>query len=176
MRNLLIIISMFFVNITLAQNDSIKKILQKHFKQISEIECLYKQEKHLSMINKPLISTGIFRYDKKGDMIWEQENPFEQIYSINKKSNNTSERYINQFIISILNGEILENKKVQVSYLDNNDQYIAIITPNKNFMQNKINEIKLNFNKQSLALNSLKIIFSNNDITNINFYDLPIVD
>ena len=131
MRNLLILLMIFISNTLLGQDQSTEKSLKYYFKELVKVESKYKQEKKLSIINKPLISTGIFRYEKGGDIIWEQETPFKQIYIINEKSDNKFDEYINQFIISVLTGDILENNKLEVLYLDNKDNYIIKMTPKK---------------------------------------------
>ena len=47
MRNLIIIFYMFFANITLAQHDPIKKILQEHFKKTEKIK-IWSKNNHIS--------------------------------------------------------------------------------------------------------------------------------
>ena len=81
------------------------------------------------MINEPLVSTGILNYEKGSNFIWTQETPFKQIYLINEKAKNKFDEYINKFIISIITGEILNDKKLEVIYSQNNDKYMIIMTP-----------------------------------------------
>ena len=171
MRNLLILLMIFIPNILLGQEQSIEKALKYYFKELIKVECKYKQEKELSMINKPLISTGVFRYEKGGSVVWEQETPFKQIYLINEKSNNKFDKYINQFIMSILTGDILDNKKLEVLYSENKDRYTIIMTPKKGAMKKKIKEINITFRKKAISLSRLEIILQNSDVTKINFYD-----
>ena len=88
MRNLLILLAILIPNIMLGQEQSIEKILKEHFTNLNYIECNYKQEKKLSMLNEPLISAGIFKYKKEGNISWEQHTPFKEIFLINGKPDN----------------------------------------------------------------------------------------
>jgi len=155
----------------LGQEQSIEKILKVHFTNLNYIECNYKQEKEISMLNEPLISTGIFKYEKEGNISWEQQMPFKETFLINKKSDNKLEKNINQFILSILTGDILDDKKLEVSYSENKDNYTIIITPKKGAMKKKIKEIHLAFRKIEISLSRLEIILQNSDVTRINFYE-----
>ena len=76
MRNILILLVILIPNIILGQAQSIEKILKDHFTNLNHIECNYKQEKELSMLNEPLVSTGIFKYEKEGNISWVTANTF----------------------------------------------------------------------------------------------------
>ena len=171
MRNLLILFAILSSNILLGQEQSIEKILKAHFTNLNHIECNYKQEKELSMLNEPLISTGIFKYEKEGNISWEQQTPFKETFLINGKSDNKFDKHINQFILSILTGDILDDKKLEVSYSENKDNYTIIMTPKKGAMKKKIKEIHLAFRKIEISLSRLEIILQNSDVTRINFYE-----
>ena len=171
MRNLLILLAILSPNIMLGQEQPIDVILKAHFTNLNYIECNYKQEKEISMLNEPLISTGIFKYEKEGDISWEQQMPFKETFLINEKSDNKLDKHINQFILSILTGNILNNNKLEVSYSENKDNYTIIMTPKKGAMKKKIKEIHLAFRKTEISLSRLEIILQNSDVTRINFYE-----
>ena len=171
MRNLLTVLVILIPNIILGQEQSIEKILKAHFTNLNHIECNYKQEKELSMLNEPLISTGIFKYEKEGDISWEQQTPFKETFLINGKSNNKLDKYINQFIMSILTGDILNDTKLEVSYSVAEQSYIVVITPKKGEMKKKLKEIILTFHKEIVTLSQLDIISQNGDVSRINFFD-----
>ena len=121
----------------LGQEQSIEKILKDHFINLNYIECNYTQEKKLSMLNEPLISAGIFKYEKEGNISWEQQTPFKETFLINGKSDNKFDKHINQFIMSILTGEILNDTKLEVSYLEDKQNYIVLMTPKKGEIRKK---------------------------------------
>ncbi len=171
MRNLLILFAILSSNILLGQEQSIEKILKAHFTNLNHIECNYKQEKELSMLNEPLISTGIFKYEKEGNISWEQQMPFKETFLINGKSDNKFDKYINQFIMSILTGDILNDTKLEVSYLEDEQSYIVVMTPKKGEMKKKLKEIILTFHKEIVTLSQLDIISQNGDVSRINFFD-----
>tara|TARA_B100001250_G_C19795726_1_gene788629 strand:- start:1819 stop:2343 length:525 start_codon:yes stop_codon:yes gene_type:complete len=171
LHSLLILLTVLFSNITLETERTIEEIIRSHFQELIKVECKYRQEKKISFINDPLISTGIFIYNKNEDIIWKQEYPFQETYIIKEKSENKDDEYINQFIISILNGAILDNKKLKTNYSEDKNKYFLILTPKKGVMKKKIKAITLTFNKQNISLNKLDIESQNNDITKINFYD-----
>ena len=170
MRNLLILLVIIIPNIMLGQEQSIEKILKEHFTNLSFIECNYKQEKELSMLNEPLISTGIFKYEKEGDISWEQQTPFKEIFLINGKSDNTFDKHIKQFVMSILTGDILNDTKLAVSYSEGEQSYIVVITPKKGAIKKKLEEIILTFHKEIVTLSQLDIILQNGDVSRITFF------
>ncbi|MGY8988322.1 MAG: outer membrane lipoprotein carrier protein LolA [Flavobacteriales bacterium] len=171
MRNILILLIIFISNIMLGQEQSIERILKAHFTNLNHIECNYKQEKELSMLNEPLISAGIFKYEKEGNISWEQQTPFKETFLINGKSNNKFDKHINQFIVSILTGNILNNNKLDVSYSEDELSYIIVMTPKKGTMKKKLKEIILTFHKEIVTLSQLEIISQNGDVSRINFFD-----
>tara|TARA_B110000459_G_C16616635_1_gene499242 strand:+ start:1228 stop:1746 length:519 start_codon:yes stop_codon:yes gene_type:complete len=171
MRNLLILLVIITPKIIFGQEHSIEKILKSHFINLEHIECNYKQEKKLSMLSEPLISTGIFKYERNRNIIWEQQIPFKKTFSINDKSENKLDKHINQFITSIINGEILEDKRLEVIYSQKNDNYMIVMIPKKGVIKKRIKKITLTFRKKIISLNRFEIIFKNSDVTNIKFYD-----
>ena len=171
MRNLLTVLVILIPNIILGQEQSIEKILKAHFTNLNHIECNYKQEKELSMLNEPLISTGIFKYEKEGDISWEQQTPFKEIFLINGKSDNTFDKHIKQFVMSILTGDILNDTKLAVSYSEGEQSYIVVITPKKGAIKKKLEEIILTFHKEIVTLSQLEIILQNGDVSSITFFD-----
>ena len=171
MHNLLIIFSVLLSSITISQEKNIETILKGYFKQLSIIECQYYQEKELSMITRPLISSGIFKYEKDGDIIWSQKEPFDEVYLISEKSNNKIDKYINRFIISIITGDILNDQALATNYSESNKEYTISLIPKKGAMREKIKEIILIFNKEKISLNKLEVHSQNGDLTKINFYE-----
>ena len=171
MRNLLILLAILIPKIMLGQEQSIEKILKSHFTNLNHIECNYKQEKELSMLNEPLISTGIFKYEKEGNISWEQQTPFKETFLINGRSDNKFGKHINQFIMSILTGDILNDTKLEVSYSEDEQSYIVVMTPKKGKMKKKLKEIILTFHKEIVTLSQLEIISQNEDVSRINFFD-----
>ena len=171
MRNLLILFAILSSNILLGQEQSIEKILKAHFTNLNHIECNYKQEKEISMLNEPLISTGIFKYEKEGNISWEQQTPFKETFLINGKSDTKFDKHINQFIMSILTGDILNDTKLEVSYSEDEQNYTVLITPKKGEMKKKLKEIILTFHKETVTLSQLEIISQNEDVSRINFFD-----
>ena len=170
MRNLLILLAILSHSIMLAQEKSIENILKSHFTNLNHIECNYKQEKKLSVLNEPLISAGIFKYEKGGDISWEQQTPFKENFLINGKSENKFDKHINQFIMSILTGDVLNDTKLEVSYSQDEKSYIVVMTPKKGAMEKKLKKIILTFHKKKVLLSQLEIISKNEDVSRINFF------
>ena len=172
MKNkILILLSILLSNLAFSQDISIEIKLQEHFTNLTYIECKYKQEKKLSMLKDPLVSTGIFKYKKDGDISWEQETPFKEIYLISGETDSKLDKYINQFIISILTGKILNDKKLEVTYSEDVKSYFVLLTPKKGAMKKNIKDIILTFNKEIITLSQLEIVSKNGDVNKINFFD-----
>ncbi|MGN0022691.1 MAG: outer membrane lipoprotein carrier protein LolA [Elusimicrobiaceae bacterium] len=70
-----------------AQTD--KDLLLKYAEAISEVQSLYSrfsEEKHLSLLNKPLESEGRLVFDKKAKKLrWQYQKPFEKGFLIEQK-------------------------------------------------------------------------------------------
>ena len=172
MKNKIFIsLSILLSNFVYSQDISIEIKLQEHFTNLTYIECQYKQEKELSMIKEPLVSTGSFKYEKRGVISWEQETPFKKIYLISGESDNKFDNYINQFIISILTGRILNDKKLEITYSEDVKSYFVLLTPKKGPMKKNIKDVMLTFNKEIITLSQLEIVSKNGDVNKINFFD-----
>ena len=171
MKNKLLLVTFNLMTLFIfSQNISIEEKINTHFSSLTKIECQYQQEKYLSMLKKPLISTGTFKYNKDGEISWNQQTPFKEIFLINQDADNKIDMYISKFIISILSGDILHDKKLSVDYIEEGGNYIVIITPVKGAMKKKVESISLTFNSHEISLNKLEINSKNQDITIINFY------
>ena len=65
----------------------------------------------------------------------------------------------------------MDDKKLEVIYSQNNDNYMIIMTPKKGAIKNKLKTINLTFRKKTISLSRLEIVFKNSDVTNIYFYE-----
>lgn len=172
MRIRLFILCFFLMpHLIFAQDvDLIKEKIESHFLDLDYIDCRYRQERQLSMIKDPLISTGRFKYEKGGTISLEQLTPFEETFFLNESTNNKLDKYISNFIISIVSGEILKNNKLDIQFLEDENNYIVSMSPNSGIMQKQLKHITLIFNQLTIELIELEMIAKNKDITTINFY------
>ena len=129
----IILILAIGVSTTFAQDKSFKKVtnLEKLKNKISEysnktnsITSDFIQEKHLEILEKPLISNGKFLYKKQNNIRWEYTEPLKYIIVIHKGKftikdktrvseydieSNKMFKEINNMIITSMKGEIINN-------------------------------------------------------------------
>lgn len=105
MKNKLIYLPVFFLLLTLSCNAAVydckieAKSLADKLPELNNIECKFKQERILKNIDKPLISGGSFKFDKKTGIF------FETTYPIKSSTSYTTKDYeqINEIILAISN-------------------------------------------------------------------------
>ena len=190
-----ITILIFAINISssFAQDKSFKRItnLEKVKSKIAEysnktnsIKSNFVQEKHLEILETPLISEGQFYYKKQNNIRWEYTTPLQYIIVIHngkftiKDETKISEydiesnkifKEINNMIITSMKGEIINNKDFTTSFFENNTYYLAKLKPNKKEIAGFISLIKIYFDKTDFSVSKVIMIETEQDYTQIVF-------
>lgn len=151
--------------------NQIKKRLESHFSEIKNINCKYKQERTLKMLTEPIISSGNFTFFKNKELTFFQKEPFLDTIILNSNNQIKEIKYLNEFILSIISGEIINDKKVEATYISNEEFYIINIIPKKGVITKKISHFKLSFLKSNLNLAELLFYDIDNQLTKINFFE-----
>ena len=86
MRYKLLICFCFFVSFAFAQAEP--DLLAQYAEQINQVKTLqsnFTEEKHLSLLDQPIESTGQIRFDKQAQQLyWQYETPFQHGFLIEK--------------------------------------------------------------------------------------------
>ncbi len=164
-----IFIIIFLSNLFSIEN-SMKEDIKKHLQNLLYYECNYQQEKILSEVKDPLISTGELKYKQNEYLVMEQKTPFEEIYYLDKKNTNQINKKANQLIFELLNGDILENRNLIFKQTEKKDVFIINMTVEKGMLKKYIRQIDLFVSKKPIVIKKIQIETQNGDITKIDFY------
>ena len=163
----------------------LKNKLLKQAKETSSIEADFTQEKHLSFMDKPQLSEGIFYYQQADKIRWEQNSPFVYVLLINQgkvriKDNGKEKNLagankmmgkINTLMIGLINGDLLESKEFITKYFTFGDFYIVELTPTNQRLKTIFNTIELTFLKKTTRLKTLTFFESSGDKSVMKFFN-----
>lgn len=152
----------------------------------NSITTAFKQEKHISILTKPLKSKGQM-YFKKPDMLkWAYTSPYDYaiifkaetiiINDEGKVSNfdlsaSKSFMEINQIIVNSVSGNILQEEQFDIQYLSSSKYYLAKMEPKAEQLKSYIAVIEVHIDKNDFTVSKIKLIEKGGDYTLIDFYD-----
>lgn len=152
----------------------------------TSITTAFKQEKHISILTKPLKSEGQM-YFKKPDMLkWAYTSPYDYaiifkaetiiINDEGKVSNfdlsaSKSFMEINQIIVNSVSGNILQEEQFDIQYLSSSKYYLAKMEPKAEQLKSYIAVIEVYIDKNDFTVSKIKLIEKGGDYTLIDFYD-----
>ncbi len=190
---IIILVVSFGVTTLIAQDKSFKEItnieqvktkIAEYSSKTNSIKSDFVQEKHLEILETPLISKGKFYYKKQNNIRWEYTEPLKYIIVIHngkftiKDETKVSEydiesnkmfKEINNMIITSMKGEIINNKDFNASFYENNTYYLAKLKPNKKEIADFISTIKIFFDKKDFSVSKVIMVESEQDYTQIIF-------
>lgn len=136
----------------------------------------FTQEKHMSILNKPFISTGIFYLKQPEKVRWEYKTPFKYVVVlVNEQvtikdgddlqnydmSKNAVFKEVNKVMSGMVNGKMLEDKSFENSFFENEKDYKVVLKPKLESVKSFISEINVFFDKQNFQ--TLQVIMFEND-------------
>jgi outer membrane lipoprotein-sorting protein len=158
--------------------------LRKTAQATTSIQASFSEEKYLSVLKEPENSSGLFFYQKNDKMRWEQKTPLKYIILINgdklriqeagkEKSVGQAGRMaaqIKELMIGLVNGDFQQNKAFSLSCLENEDQYMIVLTPVNRRLKNIYSKISMVFSRSSLRLKELSFFEKNGDKSIMKFH------
>lgn len=150
----------------------------------SSIQSDFVQMKHLSFLEEDVMSKGKFYFQKENQLRWEYTEPFFYLIIFNhdtiliqdehKKNmydaaSGRMFREINNIMLSMVNGTILESDNFEFSYFENNKTYKLELTPLDDNMKDFLSNIILFINKDDYSVDELYMIEKSEDYTQIRF-------
>ncbi len=142
------------------------------------------QLKHLSFLEEDVQSKGKFFFQKENKLRWEYTEPFYYLILFNNDSilirdNSRTNIYdaasgrmfreINNIMLSMVNGSILESKNFEFEYFQNASGYKLELTPLEENMKEFLSKIRLFINKQDHSVDELYMLERSGDFTHIRF-------
>ncbi len=194
-KYILILSILFFVELTpvsaqvkdfreVKNIDYLKEKLADHSKSTNSIQSTFVQEKHLWMLNEVIVSEGEFLFKKSNSVKWQYNKPIEYtivihdgkftIVSNNKVSefdiaSNPMFQEINKMIVTAIRGDFIDNDDFSAKFMENDEQYLAELTPVKDEINSMLLSIEIYFEKKNMEVS--KVIFKEpgDDFTSILF-------
>lgn len=166
-----------------AQPAKILADLQKVSQSTSSIQASFTEEKFLAVLKEPEKSSGVFFYQQKDKMRWEQKTPVKYIILINGdklriqeggKEKNVGQAgrmaaQIKELMIGLVNGDFQQNKGFQLTCMESDDQYQILLTPVNRRLKNVYSKISLVFLKSTLRLKELSFFEKGGDKSIMKF-------
>lgn len=163
----------------------LKTKLKQQAKETTSIIANFTQEKHMSFMNKPQLSEGIFYFQQADKMRWEQNVPFNYVLLINQgkvriKENGKEKNLagankmmgkINELMLGLINGELIESKEFKTNYFTFGEFYVVELTPTNQRLKSVFNTIELTFSKKTTRLKQLTFFESSGDKSVMKFFN-----
>ena len=164
--------------------EAVRQAFTKANETIKSFESDFKQSKELSFMNKPLISTGKFYYQKDDRLRWEYIDPIQYIMLINGEQVRIKEdggvknyssavneifKTVKEIILGCISGDILNNPEYAASYFENAEFYEVSLQPKKKELQGFMKEVHIYINRSENTLHHLVLVDGAGDKTTIDF-------
>jgi outer membrane lipoprotein-sorting protein len=144
----------------------------------------FEQLKHLSFLEEDVLSRGVFYFQKENKLRWEYSEPFFYLIIFNKdtvviqddRKTNVYDaasgqmfRQINDIMLSLVNGTILESKDFTFDYYEDATFYQLALTPLDENMKDFLSEILLTIDRKDFSAEELYMVEPSGDYTHIRF-------
>lgn len=185
--SVLLFISMVMIAQTALPTKDIELVKQKiaaSSKNMNTMQSSFTQEKYMSVMSQKIQSKGMFYFKKQNQVRWEYTDPYKYIIVLSngkiqikddKKvseydmNSNKAFKQINDMMIQLVQGNVLNNPAYTIKYLDAGTSYLLEMIPTDKKLKTMFSKIQLNFDKSTYEVASFKMIESNNDYTVVKF-------
>ena len=164
--------------------DQINKTIQENTQKVFSIKSDFTQHKNLSMLEETLISKGSFLFKKEDNVRWQYTSPFEYTivvsngkFQINNEGSisefdmNSNEMFsqINNMIVTAISGDFIDNEDFTVIFKENNNFYLAELSPTEQYVAEMLKSINIYFHKEFFSVEKVKFVEAGDDYTLIIF-------
>ena len=157
--------------------------LRKISQATTSIQASFTDEKYLAVLKDPEKSSGLFYYQQKDKMRWEQRTPSKYVILINGdklriqeggKEKNVGQAgrmaaQIKELMIGLVNGDFQQNKGFSLAVSEDSDDYQIVLTPENRRLKNIYSKIAMIFSKSSLRLRELSFFEKGGDKSIMKF-------
>lgn len=169
--------------------NQVKEAFVKMNSSVQSFASEFKQTKEFSFMDKALISSGQFYYQKSDRLRWEYTSPLEYIMlikgeNIKVKEAGTVKTYsssvnevfktVKEIILGCISGDILSDPNYGSSYFQSNDTYQVKLIPKDKQLQDYMQEINIFLDRESNELSYLLLKDGSGDMTKIEFLNRKI--
>ena len=169
--------------------DALVEQLNENAMSIRTIQSGFIQKKQLEFLDETIVSKGRFWFRKENSLRWAYEEPFayaiiihdgkfhikdgEQVSAYDIESN-AAFREINDLIIRMVQGDVMDQEKFDIKAFENAHQYLVKLVPLDSQMRGVISDMEIYFDKKDLAVSEIIMKESESDYTEITFIDKQI--
>lgn len=196
MRNILTIILILIVtslSINAQDFKSVKDLSQFETKLsekstiIKSIESPFIQEKYLDVFDEKIKSTGVFYYKEGNKVCLKYNKPVDYLIVINQSllkvvsdgktsitdlSKNKMMIQMQELIVASIIGDLSKlDREYDVLYLENKTHYFIKLLPKNKTVKSFIHQIDILLDKETMAVDRLKMSETETDYTEYHFYD-----
>ena len=163
---------------------SFRQGIDKMAASTQSIEASFQQEKYLSILSSSVKSAGSMYFKKPGLLKWSYTEPYHYAILLNgdeikindegkinsfEIKNSKIFKELNDLIINSVQGNVLQEERFDISYLENNELYLARLVPKEEHLKEYIKQIDVYFEKSDFTVNKLQLYESGGDYTIISF-------
>lgn len=190
MKNITAIILLLVSFSSMAQKpvanvDDFKHKLATEAKNIKSIESRFVQDKYLEVFDEVVKSSGTFRYQESDKISFAYDKPVDYLMVINggrikieadgKKSTmnlgtNQMANGIQSMMVACVTGQLdAIESDYTVSYFENEKCYLVDIEPKKAAIKSYISNIKIELNRTTMMVETLRLTEQGNNYTEYHF-------
>lgn len=164
--------------------NSFKTAFAAASQKTTTIKSDFVQEKNLSMLAEKIVSKGKFWFKKENAVRMEYTTPFQYLMIINgskvyikdsQKENKFSAKSnklfqsINKIMMDCVKGTVFDNADFTVKLFENNDNYLAELTPVTKEMKGMFKKINVTLKKKNYVVGKVEMFEPSGDNTTITY-------
>ena len=167
--------------------DVFRKLAGDISENTKTIQCAFVQEKHLSFMEKPVVSKGKFYFGDESQIRWEYTDPFSYVILMHDDvltildegdrsdmtmSDHPAFRKVQRLLSTVMRGDLFAaEKEFNMSFYENDHQYRIDLVPKDKEMQDFIAQMDLYFDKSDMMMSKFEMHEAGGDITKTKFSD-----
>ena len=153
------------------------------------IQASFNQNKYLNILSNSVESSGTMHFKKPDLLKWSYTSPYNYAILLNGQEikindegkvnsfeirNSKIFKELNDLIINSVQGNVLQEERFDISYLENNKLYLARLSPKEEQLKSYIKQIDVYFEKSDYTVNKIQLFEHEGDYTLITFHNKKI--
>ena len=158
--------------IPIDRSDATVQALLEHSRTTTSLKADFVQEKHLKMLATPVVSTGIIRFKKPGQLRWQVDTPEPSVAVVDGKTVMISKAgkeddvtaadrqafsAITNLIEGIVSGELLDGKSMVATFFTTKEGLLVELLPTDPRMAKRLKQVTLLFDTTTHILSLIHI-------------------
>jgi outer membrane lipoprotein-sorting protein len=163
---------------------ALEEKLNSNLENINSIQSDFIQQKELEYLDETIVSKGQFWFKKENQLRWAYHKPFEYAIILSKGKfiiqdestvnvydidSNQAFREINNLIINMVKGSLMDYNKFEIEAFENSSQYLVKLVPIDTNMRKVISNMEVFLDKKDLTVGKIIMHESESDFTVLTF-------